>query len=368
MNTNNPSGKPEDSSNNEYELVVSSGGPAAALCGAGTLLAAELAGIRWTRIGGVSGGAIITSLAASGASASDLIQLTLESEYGHMITAKTGYLGAIAKLFGFNRTQGEEYPGVMHTGLFGSENLGNFIRLNYNRLAAKPDVWPAKYWTMATTKDGSQVIFNADGVTLITSAGHRIQLSDKPVPLGIAVRASSAIPGILAAVNYQGIPLFDGAMSRDGLCPVGVKIRHFGAEPRKIIACRVGEDSLSPVSGRLHRLARRVWQVHPEFHWGEETAGVIEFRPPIEHVHTLKFGLSRDEKWLAIAVAFESALATFALQGILHGEQLSKAQEILLGFAYWRDERPAALGARQILSERIERCLSQHGLFFAKQP
>ncbi len=355
---------------NDFELVVSSGGATSALAGAGTLLACELAGIHsFRRIGGVSGGAIVSVLKSLGLSNVELVKMALKTEFADHICLKDGVAGALNALRNWGKVEAEchgaqdTYTTWKMTGLYGSDKLGALIDKKAVEAGRDPNVWPESYWTMATEKDGSQVYFCKDGVYRIRVNGGVTKISDTPPPVALAVRFSCTIPGVLAAIEYKGMVLFDGALSRDGLCPVGMLIRHFGADPYKVIACRVGEDSLKPVSGRLHRFARRVWRVHPEFHWGPETAGVIEFRPQIEHVHSLKFKLSDDEKWLAILVSFEACLSQLALEGLLSDEALAKSQEIFKGFGFWRDAQPASIGAPQLLSQRVERCLAEHGLY-----
>ncbi|MBX9572437.1 MAG: patatin-like phospholipase family protein [Candidatus Obscuribacterales bacterium] len=355
----------------DFELAISSGGATSALAGAGTLLACELAGIRsFRRIGGVSGGSLVTVLRSLGVPNVELVKMALTTEFSDHLCLKHGIAGALKALRNFGRVEtechegGDTYTTWQMTGLYGSDGLGALIEAKAMEVGRDPNDWPASFWTMATTKDGSQVYFCKDGVFLIRLNGDVTQLTDKPPPVALAVRFSCTIPGVLAALEYKGMLLFDGALSRDGLCPVGMLIRHFGADPYKIIACRVGEDSLKPVSGRLHRFARRVWRVHPMFHWGPETAGVIEFRPQIEHVHSLKFKLSTDEKWLAILVSFEACLGQLALEGLLSDEALAKSQEIFKGFGFWRDAQPAPIGAPQVLSRRVERCLTEHGLYY----
>lgn len=354
----------------DFELAVSSGGATSALAGAGTLLACQVAGIdRFRRIGGVSGGSLVTVLKSLGLSNVDLVKLALTTEFKDHLCLKHGIVGAIKGLRNLGakevdcHTGQEKYATWKVTGFYGSDGLGAFIEQRASEAGYSAEVWPASFWTMATTKDGSQVFFDKDGVTLIRINGDVVKLDDKPPPVATAVRFSCTIPGVLAALEYKDMLMFDGALSRDGLCPVGLLIRHFGADPYKMIACRVGEDSLKPVSGRLHRLARRIWRIHPEFHWGPETTGVIEFRPQIEHVHSLKFELSTDEKWLAILVSFESCLSQLALEGLLDEEALRKSQDIFKGFGFWRDAQPAPLGAPQLLTNRVERCLIEHGLY-----
>lgn len=357
-----------------YEIVFSSGGAASVLAGAGAYAACQLAGIRkFRRIGGVSGGAILGSVIAAGITAREGLHLAVETEFGEHVNFKHGIYKSVRRKLREARRVLKKTPAVKEfygdrdyaewpsTGLLGTCGLGRYITALHE--AKDSFGWPDGFWTLATTKDGSQVVFNKDGAFLIKTDGVLTQLADTPPPLDIAVRFSATIPGILAALDYKGMMLFDGGLSRDGLCPVGVQIRHFGADPKKIIACRVGEDSLSPVSGTLHRMARRVWQVHPEFHWGPETAGVIEFRPQIEHVHSLKFQLTRDEKWLAILVSFEACLARLALEGLLESDKLDRAQRLFAEIGYWRDAHPAPASAPQLLSCRVESCFAEHGLW-----
>ena len=224
------------------------------------------------------------------------------------------------------------------------------------------DQWPAGYTCMATTNDGSQVLFKDDGVYFITPDDKMTKLSEKPAPLWLAVRASSAIPVIMTAIEYEGHLLFDGAMSRDGLCPVPVVIRHFGVAPKKVIACRAGEDSNHFIFGPSQRAVRKIWGIQPNYHWGPEGTGVIEFRPQIDHLHALKFKLSADEKWLAILIAFHACLESLAFNGLLSGEKLREANALVADLGYWRDVRPAPHGSPQLLAPRAEKVFREHGL------
>ena len=362
------------------DLIISSGGAAAVLGGTGSIAACELAGLtKFRRIGGVSGGSIVAVLSAAGLPASQLLHMTLESSFSDHLKPEHGSMFRLLKLFGrtLKRELAPEHIRQdqinSRCGLYGTDTLGHLVESMVAEGMCKNGscvghsdtsaLWPDNFWTMATTKTGAQVVFDADGVHHIDLDGSKTVLSPTVASTGTAVRASCTIPGVLACLSYKGIWLYDGALSRDGICPVGLQIRHFDAKPANIIACRIGEDLHRPVSGRLHSLARKVWKVDPEFHWGPETEGVIECRPQIDHVHTLKFKLSEDEKWLAILLGFEATLSQLALHGILHGERLNTAQSLLRCLGFWRDAIPAQVGARQRLAERAESCFSEHGLF-----
>lgn len=356
----------------EYEIAFSCGGATAVLAAAGAVAACHMAGIhRFRRVMGVSGGAIFGSILSTGISTREAVRMVVETQFGDHISFKDGILQLCRRLKAFllNYPASPASRNVFKpvhvewpvTGIMDTRNLGAHIRKHCEQKGIKG--WPQSFVTMATTRYGSQVIFSAEGVCLKSIKGDLRWLSREPVPVDLAVRASATIPGVMAAIEYKEMMLFDGGLSRDGFCPVGFLIKDFGANPKKIIACRVGEDILKPVSGRLTRWARLLWMVHPEYHWGPETAGVIEFRPEINHVHSLKFELTPDEKWLAILVSFEAASARFALEGILKGENLQRVQKILNDLGHWRDYIPAPAGAPQVLADRASRIFMEHGLY-----
>ncbi len=359
--------------------AVSSGGTVAVLAGAGKHSACQLAGIdSFSLYYGVSGGAIFNAMRALGRSPKDCLHMAIFEDFSSHVSIRGGILGSFSefkelvgaakRLARISAAPAEERADLigdetwLGTGILGTKGLGEFIKKNA-RETGLGESWPETYCTMATLKNGSQVVFNKDGVFLVDLKDKKVQLSSKPVPLAMAVRYSATIPGIMVALEYEDHLLFDGALSRDGLCPVGVLIRHFDVQPEKIIACRVGEDATHFIFGPAQRAVRRIWMVHPDYHWGAETAGVVEFRPPIDHIHSLKFNLSRDEKWLAILISFESCLKSLAFNGYLSGERLQEAQSLFKSIGYWRDMLPAPSGSPQLLADRAERVFAEHGLF-----
>ena len=362
--------------NDGYHIYVSSGGVVTVLGGIGVFAACKIAGVKHKLTGGVSGGSIITAIRALGYDERELVQLGINEDFNAHISAKGGVFGSVAEItrirkiasnllnrFRNGEVSQEEFEETWHaTGLLGTVGLGDFLK---KKAAAKgmSGVWPKDYWTMASCADGTQVVFTAAGVYLVNPKDMVRKLSDNPPPLWTAVRASSAIPIIMTAIEYEGMLLFDGAMTRDGLCPAPVLIRHFGVEPKKVIACRAGEDSNHFIFGPAQRAVRRVWGIEPNYHWGPEGTGVIEFRPQIDHLHALKFQLSSDEKWLAILIAFHACLEALAFNGILSGGRLAEAQTIMDDFGFWRDIRPAPIGSPQLLSERAEKVFAEHGLY-----
>jgi hypothetical protein len=356
------------------DFDVSSGGVISVLAGAGSLSALELAGVNLRMRGGASGGAIVTALSAIGRTPKELLRLGITEDFGAKVDLNGGILGSLETAKRTLRNLIRKYSkdqrielltneeNWLTTGLLGTVNLGIFIEKHAAELGMS-NTWPENYWTVATKNDGSQVVFTRDGVFHLTLEGKKIQLTDEPAPLSLAVRASGAIPGVMTAIEFMDMLLFDGAMSRDGHCPSGIRIRHFDANPEQILACRIGEDAQHYIMGPAQRTVRRMLMIHPDFHWGPETTGVMEFRPAIEHIHGLKFNLSPDEKWLAILIAFDACAHALAFNGLLHGKQLKEAREIMRAIGYWRNLQPAAVDAEQILAPRAEKVFAEHGLY-----
>ena len=359
-----------------YDLVISSGGAAAVLGGTGCLLACELAGLKsFRRIGGVSGGSLVAALSAAGLRSNDLVKLALATSFSKYLKLEHGIFGIVGDWFGIRKRSAAHNREFQHNcrwnGLTGSDALGHFIekmmavgtcRRTGKCNAETGSVWPNNFWTMATTRSGGQIVFDADGVHHIPVGGQKSCISNEPPSTGTALRASCTIPGLMASVEYKGIRLYDGAMSRDGICPVGAEIRHFGANPSKMIACRINDDLHQPIMGALHGGARLFCGLDPNFHWGPECEGVIDCHVKIDHVHTLKFHLSDDAKWMAILIGFHSTLTELALHGILRGDALAKAQSVLRCVGFWRDLIPARIGAPQVLADRVSGCFTEHGL------
>ncbi len=366
--SNHAIGKLSEEEEAEYYLTFSSGGSTAFLASLGALLSCSAAGLnKFRMLGGVSAGAIASALTSTGLNAVDLLHLGLGLDFNEHLGLWHDLRRNWRRYFKSSKSpiyENEQEPIQRRcTGLLSTDRLGSFIENYATTGGTSPSIWPKAFWTMATTREGLAVLFKADGVYQISRSGLISKLSDTAVALSAAVRMSCSIPGIFAAMRYKGMYLFDGALTRDGFCPVGVQIRHFGTNPRKIIACNMGADILDPIGGPLHSFCRGSWGIDTQRSWGPETTGVIEFRPQINHVHALKLKPTRDEKWLAILISFESCSSRLALEGILKGENLCKVQSILRSLGNWRHTFPSKQGAPQVFSARAEACFAEHGLF-----
>jgi predicted acylesterase/phospholipase RssA len=300
-------------------LVCGAGGSRAILASAGSIMATRFAGItEWQTIGGISGGSIPAVALAAGIDPRELMKLTVDVNFSSLVPRHATPLSTVLAFILKDRF---EYTRPKK-GVLGSENLGKFID------SLVPE-WPKGFWTMAVVAR-TQILFTDHGVFQILKNGQRRVLSDTPAPVGLAIRATCAIPGIIDAVEYKRRLLHDGALSWDGQCPVGIPQREWNALAKDIIACDVGEEK-----SRWAPLFRIFWSLlcggHCVDHTGPKTAIPSEttlIKPRIWSVRSLQFTPSAEQKWQAVHSGFQEAVAQLAQAGYLKGEKLQEALEI----------------------------------------
>lgn len=342
----------KDSGGSVAHYVISAGGSRAILAGCGSIFASHLAGIEWQTIGGVSGGSIPAILLASGMKPAQLLQFALQVDFREKCVTTAGTFETMLAIL---LKEYHEHPknrtgyGVMET-----DKLGEFID-------SLVPVWPDKFWTMAVDGD-DQIVFKKDGIFRYDPQGNCTKLADDPGSTGFAIRATCTIPGITKAPKFRGHYVYDGAFSKDGLCPVRVPIRHFGFAPTSIVGLCVGEDLMEGVAGMLRRFWKWVWGVQADTSWGPGTEGVIDIHPHINHIHALRFELSADEKWLAVLEGFSTTVHAYAAAGVLKGEKLHKALALMSSLPDLKNAVLADIGQPQKLAEHAERSFSEHGL------
>lgn len=300
----------------DMHLVCGSGGTRAFLTGAGAILACDTAGIKnWSSVGGVSGGSIISALYAGGMPATQLVEEVIGYDFATLFS-KTGTLYGLIRGNLPRRPKTLERRAIRE-GIMKSEGLGAIIDHHV-------PTWPENFWTMAVSGK-YHILFTAQGVFQIHN-GVTTRLSDKPAPLGLAIRASCAVPGILESIEYLGRYLFDGALSDYGDCPTGIPRRHFLAPANKIVAC--------DVSGGMTRQRRALFAVgrlisgrisqklHPNSRIDE-----IFIAPRVSHLGgSLEFNLTREQKEAAVLSGFTAAVEQLSRAGVLFGEKLELAQ------------------------------------------
>lgn len=334
-------------------LICSSGGSRAILGGAGAILALEQAGFDdWETIGGISGGSVPTALKAGGHSAKTTLRLAIDIDFSSKLTRH----GSIQRVLLAYFMQGRAEKTRPRHGVLSSEKLGAYID------TMVPE-WPKGFWTMAVVGK-NQILFTDKGVYEITPEGEVTVLSNKPAPMGLAVRATCAVPGVISAVPYKGRFLFDGALSADGGCPVIIPQNHFGAQPHNVVACDVGGDS-SKASERLLKL------------WGllcggdcvpeplkkeliEEDVALL-IKPRLTNFRSLQFSLTRDQKWQAVMAGYVATVEQLKKAGLIKGEQLKEMTNIC--HAFKRIDLMCKFSSEGHLSRLTEDLLAEHGLY-----
>lgn len=321
MTTKNNQNAPETSTpDREFHLVCSSGGSRAILASAGILLATDYAGIKkFKSIGGVSGGSIPTALYASGMDAQACVEEALSIDFRSLLTQRASYWKILVAMFW--QTRNEKVRPI--DGVMTSEKLGDYIE-------GFSEVWPKGYWTMGI-HEKSEILFTEAGVFEIGPDRMIRVIDGKAGQLGKAVRGSCAVPGVISAVEYDDMFLFDGALGTEGRCPVSIPSRLFGAKRGEIVACDVGDDA-----GNTSAQVTSLWKLvcgedcvpqisEPDY----ETDGLVTVvRPKITSFRTLQFGLSEDQKWQAVMAGFVDAIPEFANAGFFTEERLKQAVAI----------------------------------------
>jgi predicted acylesterase/phospholipase RssA len=297
----------------DLHLVCGSGGTRAFLTGAGAILACDTAGVtKWNSIGGVSGGSIISALYAGGMPAPQLVEEVISYDFSTLFR-QTNTLYKLIRSNLPRRPKTLEHHAIRE-GIMSSAGLGAVIDKHV------PD-WPENFWTMAVTGK-YHILFTAHGVFQIHK-GRSVRISDKPAPLGVAIRASCAVPGILESIEFLGRHLFDGALSDYGDCPTGIARQHFLAPADKIVACDVS-GVMTRQRRALFALGRLIsGRISQKMHRGSR-AGEIFIAPKVEHLGgSLEFTLTREQKEAAVLSGFSAAVDQLSKSGMLTGEKLT---------------------------------------------
>jgi len=293
-------------------LVCGSGGSRAILAGTGAILALNVAGHKkFHSVGGISGGSIPTALLALGMDAKELTHQALDIDFADAVN---------------------EYG------------------------------WPKGYWTMAVA-GRSRYVFTDSAIFEHKEDGNIVKLSDKPAPLGIAVRGSCAVPGVIDAVPFENALLHDGALGPEGRCPVGLVQTFYGATRDQVVAMDVGDDS-SKWSKRLYKLWKTVCGeecIPPDQEDLTSDGGLMVVTPTVTNFRSLQFTLTRDQKWEAVMSGFMGALPALTAAGVLTGDKLKQANEIAERF---KEIQFVCVDAQEgVLAGMTDELMARHGMF-----
>lgn len=283
-------------------LVIGGGGTKSILAGVGAFCGLKAnSASHWFTIGGISGGSIPAAFISLGLKPSELLRLSVRKDFQELLLTKRHPWRVI------RRYLSQKGPKLPVKALMSSQPLGDFIDEMIT-------VWPDRFWTMAVADiEGvgrCQIVFTRDGVFRYNLEGECVKLSNKPPSVGTAVRASCAIPGVISAVEYEDLHLFDGMLTWDGNCPVGVVGKHYDAEAPHITAIDVG--ILDNWFGVIQRRYMRHWcgKVCKDSHlaiqeWIEKGVKFIE-APHIE-TGSIKLDYTAKQKWEALRSAYNAA-------------------------------------------------------------
>jgi predicted acylesterase/phospholipase RssA len=270
--------------------IVFGGGIARALVGdLGVLMAARARGLDFASTGGISAGSVMPLLDAAGIPTSALKGIVMSHNMSDFLDYNYSRMRLPRLLWRvFNRHKYRHtLPGK---GLYNITKLEQFIDRHVK-------TWPEKYWTMAyAPRQEAQVIFTSKGVHKRFRDGRIVLVDNKPAPIGLAIRATCAVPGFFDSVVYvssagETLELFDGFLSWDGYCPAPFVEQFFGAERQSIIACDVIKYKTP------NRLLDKGY------------LAVLTPNPPFQ---SYQFQPSSKAKEVGIGAAYEHAQSTFA--------------------------------------------------------
>lgn len=317
-------------------LVLPAGGSRAILAGAGMAMACKIAGLtKWKSIGGISGGSLPALLLACGYEPEQLLREAVEIDFSTLVPRHATKLAVIIALLLRDRF---EYTRPKK-GVLGTGPLGHYVKLKVAQGPSpkllgpdgKPLAWPPGFWTMGVVAR-TQILFTDHGVFQYLKNGQFRKISDEPAPIEVAICGTVAVPGIIDPAIYAGRYIFDGALSWDGSCPVGVAIRHFGAKPEEVIGCDVGDEHQ-----KFAKFFRWFWSLlcggHCVDHEGPKTPvppEVLMMEANVWSVRSLQFKLTLEQKWQAVMSGFQEGVVKLSRAGLLTGEQRKQAFAICM--------------------------------------
>lgn len=308
--------KPNSNLNDQpWHLVLGSGGSHAFLTGSGVVVACKEAGIKLGTIGGVSGGTMPASFAAADLSSAQILKIAKEMDATTLINKKPFFKRTTAETIdspaGMPKTKVEATEA--RGGIYGTSK----VAIEANKLVPE---WPERFWTMAVTEK-SQVFMSKKGIFEYPDNKMQHIVTNKPITVGDAVRASSAIPGLFEGLVVNGRTLYDGALGRFGKCPTELVASHLNIPKDRIIASlRVGAMTTSEkaqfylaqiFSGNFQRHSPKIVQ----------EAGIV-IRPEVKSFGSLNFNLNAAQKEEALLAGYRSAIEEFGRNKLISPSKL----------------------------------------------
>ncbi|MBX9942174.1 MAG: patatin-like phospholipase family protein [Candidatus Obscuribacterales bacterium] len=284
-------------------LVIGAGGSRAFLTGIGAIVALKLGGLKeWSSIGGVSGGSIPALFMAHGLGLQELVEGLMSLDFRNLMRSCPGGKDAMqdhALDDEGNAPAPNFVARLLARGALHTDMLGQAVESVVNE-------WPDNFWTMAMS-ERSHVVFTKVGVFEYGFDGSVRQLTEEPAPVGLAIRATCAIPGLLESVQFKGLSLFDGSLSAYGGCPVGFVRKHFDADEDLVVRCR----SIGKGAGRdrfLVKLGQRLLCQGSRRVAVENEEAEVNIEPVMPDLHTFRFKLTVEQKRQGLLAGFNAAV------------------------------------------------------------
>jgi hypothetical protein len=272
----------------------------------------------WASMGGSSGATIIQAIARGAhLTVAQVLDLMLSKNFEDYIDypplTKMQRLRAFVRYHKADVQRPWRIDGIVRT-----ERLGELI----DELVPG---WPEGLWMLGTDQECRPIIFSDKGVHRWSDGDTLVQLTDKTISVGLAVRMSCSIPELFTPpkLDIEGVetPIWDGAFTRRdliaGLCPVQVPIKHWLVPAEHILAFDVAEErpSWGP-SGLLSRAVRYWWGVKPDPPWPREAESSIRIAPRLP-ISGLNLALTLDQKWQVIAVTVCAVSQALIAHGLM---------------------------------------------------
>lgn len=300
-----------------WHLVLGSGGSHAFLTGSGVVVACKEAGIKLGTIGGVSGGTMPASFAAADLSSAQILKIAKEIDGTALINKKPFFKPTTTEPINAQAGMRQTIVGVQEArgGMYGTQNMATEANKHV------PE-WPERFWTMAVAEK-NQIFMSKKGIVEYPDNMMQHIVSNKPISVGDAVRASSAIPGLFEGLIVNGRTLFDGALGRFGKCPTDLVARHLNIPKDRIIAS-LPAGAMTPAekaqfyvaqffSGNFHRHNPKIVQ----------EAGIV-IRPQVNSFNSLNFDLNPSQKEEALLAGYRSAIEEFGRNKLISAAKLTE--------------------------------------------
>jgi predicted acylesterase/phospholipase RssA len=342
----------------KFTFTASGGGARVIPSLPGAFLAFEQAEVEFDIVGGVSGGFLPGLLWRAGYRAEVVAKLAIETNFANLLNLRTSIWGLIrAELFRrvYERTLPPE-------GVFGTHKLGEFLQ----RLVP---AMPEGCFTVAVAPKQTRnvpLVFCQKGVFEGQENGSYETLSDLPAPVGLVVRATSAIPGILEPIDFETngkrMLLFDGMLTPEGRTQISPITHLFGFSRDSVIVFDVGEESdnwLTRIQDWLYRLTCR--ECYFPKCLAEHTEGIVVIRPHIVGIASVQFRVNEFRKLLALLSGYEATMKMLDQMGLLTVECRNLAKSILADTAALKEQ--TSWKSDKVRAAMMKKLLAEYGMF-----